>query len=239
MTVVSTFYLVLLGVYALYATACNWSHRNRAGTPRAGRFVFWLQSPLFFVASYIAVRQGIFTRDLVSPFSIGLGLLLGHLIFGVSLWLTHQVLRDAWGHFCDLQALWAFLVENPSLLLRFTTVSLTEEMIYRAAAQPLLCNWTHWPLFSVVVVAISFSLVHDHFFRNPWMQSLEFLLFSLLLGALYYWTHSLSLVIVIHTLRNLESVYLEYLVKVDELGDAVLAQQAIDAAYALRPSERS
>ena len=71
------------------------------------------------------------------------------------------------------------------------------------------------------------------------MQSAEFVGFAVLLGALYYLTQSLSLVVVVHTLRNLEIVYLEYLIKVDELGDEAVALDALERTYMRRTSESS
>ena len=41
----------------------------------------------------------------------------------------------------------------------------------------------------------------------------------------------------IHVMRNLESVYLEYLVLVDETGDPEKAQRALDATHMHRPTE--
>lgn len=198
-----------------------------------------LQTPLFVMACYFGWKRGVFSRDLVYPVSIGLGLLLGHLIFGLSLLATHRVWRDVWEHFVDLKSIARFLQENPDLLLRFFGVSLTEELIYRVSAQPMLTEWTGSPLLAIGAVAIAFSAVHKHFFRNAFWQSVEFMIFALLLGALYYWTNSLILVTVVHSLRNVESVYLEYLLKVNELGDEALALEAIEKAYSWRPSEHT
>lgn len=232
----STFFMALLVVYMIHAVVTN-RHTEAAPPARIPRITLVLQAPLLAYAVYYGVRQGIFSRDLVSPVSIGLGLAAGHLIFGISLLVTHRVVRDAAQHFVDLGSLWRFLTENPALLLRFFSVSFTEELVYRVTAQPLLIAWTGSPWLAIGLVALGFSVIHHHFFRNPWGQSAEFICFAVLLGALYYWTGSLMLVVVIHALRNLESVYLEYLVKAEELGDEALAMDAIEKMYAQRPSE--
>ncbi|MBI2434799.1 MAG: CPBP family intramembrane metalloprotease [Candidatus Hydrogenedentes bacterium] len=231
------FVLVFL-VYLLQALLVNSRSPDQAPR-RLSPLTFSVQSLLFCLALYFAVQRGMLSRDLVSPLSIGGGLLFGHFVFGVSLLVTHQELRDAAAHFLEFKALWHFLVENPPIIFRFLLVATTEEIIYRAAAQPLLMEATGWPLLSLTAVALAFSLVHWHFFRNPVVQSAEFLGFALLLGFLYYWTVSLSLVVVIHTLRNLEIVYLEYLVKLDELGDEEQAMKAIETAYSHKPAERA
>jgi membrane protease YdiL (CAAX protease family) len=83
----------------------------------------------------------------------------------------------------------------------------------------------------ILAVAAAFVVVHKHFFENTWHISLEFVIFALLLGGLYFWTGSFILVMVIHALRDIEIAYLEYLIKVEELGDAEQAAKAIEQAY--------
>ena len=177
-----------------------------------------LQSFLFVLACLFAARQGAFSRGLVSPVSIAIGLVAGHLIFGLSLLITHRSFRDAATHFVDFGSLWEFVVEHPRVLIHFVTVAAAEEVIYRAGAQPLIIQWTNSALGGVLLVAVAFALVHEHFFKNVAPQSGEFVIFSLLLGVLYYWTGSLILVVVVHAVRNIEIAFLEYLLRVEELG---------------------
>jgi len=177
-----------------------------------------LQSFLFVLACLFAARLGAFSRGLVSPVSIGIGLVAGHLIFGLSLLITHRSLRDAAAHFVDFGSLWEFVIEHPRVLMHFVAVAVAEEVIYRAGAQPLAIEWANSALGGVLLVAVAFALVHEHFFKNVAPQSGEFVIFSLLLGALYYWTGSLILVVVVHAVRNIEIAFLEYLLRVEELG---------------------
>ncbi len=230
-------FALLLVIYLAWTLATL--HREETPRARPSLAVLLLQTPLFFLACWIAWQREAFSRDLVFPVSIFCGVVLGHLIFCVSLLATHRVWRDVLEHLADLRALGAFLKENPDLMLRFFGVALTEEIIYRAAAQPLLAEWTGRPLLSIVVVAVVFSLVHRHFFRNEVAQSAEFVVFALLLGGLYYASGSLILVVLVHTVRNLESVFLEYLAKVEELGGEAQAQEVIEQTYSWRASEHS
>lgn len=225
------FFLVLLGAYIAYSVVIN-RREQGVNLRRPPVALVLLQTPLLVLAFYFAAQRGVFSRDLVSPVRIGLGVVVGHLVFGISLLITHRNLQDAAWHFVDFGSLWRFLVEIPGLLLRFFGVSFIEEMIFRVNAQAIVIEWTQHPLLAIILVAAAFSAVHQHFFRNPPVQSIEFAGFALLLGALYYWTNSLVLVMVVHTLRNLESLYLDYLVKVDELGDETLAMQAIEKEHA-------
>ena len=200
--------------------------RQRKARPRQLAGVVF-QSVLFALALYYGVREGVFSRQLVSPVYIGMGLAAGHLIFGISLLVTHRSLRDAATHFVDFGSIWEYVVENPRILSRFISVGAGEEIIYRVCAQPLLIQRTGMPVVSIVAVALCFSLIHEHFFRNGLSQSVEFVGFALLLGFLYYWTGSLILVIVVHAVRNIEIAFLEFLVRVEETGseEAVLHEQ--------------
>ena len=183
----------------------------------------YLQMVLFIVASYYGYRQGVFSRQLVSPVYICLGFLAGHLIFGISLLITQQSARAAASHFVDFHALWNFVIESPAVLMQFITVGIAEELIYRVGMQPLLIAWTGSAALGIAIVAIVFSFVHEHFLRNDIMQSSEFLGFAILLGVLYYWTGSLILIIVVHAVRNIEIAFLEYLVRLDETGSEEVA----------------
>jgi len=122
-------------------------------------------------------------------------------------------------------------------MMRFFSVAVVEEIIYRAAAQPLLMDLPGGAWTAILATALLFSLVHDHVYHNTPAGSAEFLAFALLLGLLYHVTGSLTLVIMIHVMRNLESVYLEYLVLVDETGDPEKAQRALNSAHTQRPTE--
>ena len=109
--------------------------------------------------------------------------------------------------------------------MRLIAVSFGEELMYRAAAQPALIGLTGHPWPAIFGVALLFSLAHQHFVRNPFPQSAEFLGFSLLLGFLYYAFGSLALILVVHTVRNLEIAYLDHVVKAEELGGTEMAER--------------
>lgn len=186
------------------------------------------QMALFVMACYWGVHHEVFSRQLVSPVYIGIGLLAGHLIFGLSLLATQHSLRDAAVHFVDFSSIWEFAVESPAILMQFIAVGVAEELIYRVGAQPLLIQWTGSPFAGIVLIALGFSCAHEHFFKNPFRQSAEFFGFALLLGGLYYFTGSLILVIVIHAVRNIEIAFLEYLISIEESGGEEQAAREAD-----------
>lgn len=197
-----------------------------------------LQAPLFWLAVYFAHRQEVFSRELVSPFYIGVGLIAGHLVFSISLLATHLSWRDSWSHMFDFGPIWNFTMDSPVVLTRFLGVAIAEELIWRVGAQVILVEWfqrilepSAGAVAGILVAATCFVLVHKHFFKNSWHVSVEFSAFALLLGALYYWTGSFILVMVIHAMRDIEIAYLEYLIKVEELGDEQAAADAIERSY--------
>ncbi|MBI2426171.1 MAG: CPBP family intramembrane metalloprotease [Candidatus Hydrogenedentes bacterium] len=230
-------FLIMVAVYLGYSMWLNRSAEDPL-FQRSKIKTYLVQGPLFVLACVLGWRAGVFGRELVSVYYLGAGLLIGHLIFGISLLSTHRKIGDTLRVLLDLPSLWAFAVETPGLLFRFLLVSFSEELIYRVALQSTLIEMapssSYGVTFAVGITALSFSVVHWHFFRNRILDSVEFAGFAVLLGLLYMWTQSLLLVVVIHTLRNLEIVYLEYMRQLIERGDAQSAMEAIEAHYTRR-----
>lgn len=197
------------------------------------------QLPLLGLAIWYGIQLQVFSRDLVSPFYIAGGLAAGHVIFVLSLLITHRSVSDALEHSFDLNGLWNFGRDMPFVLSRFLSVAFTEELIYRVVAQTLLIEMTGNAFISILVVSVVFSIVHNHFFKNSLVISLEFLGFALLLGGLYHWTGSLVLVAVIHAVRDIEIAYIEFLVRAQELGDDEQAIKEFEALYLPRRPEKA
>ncbi|MBI5095770.1 MAG: CPBP family intramembrane metalloprotease [Candidatus Hydrogenedentes bacterium] len=234
----STAFLFFLALHILHSIVTSRGEEPQG--PRRLSFVAAItQIPVFVLACYLGFQQGAVSRQLVNPAFIGAGLLAGHLIFGLSLLITHRSWRDAASHFFDVGAIWNYTMDSPIILTRFLSVSVAEELIWRVVAQPLLISVTGNVVAGITIVAVGFSLVHRHFFRNPLLVSFEFLCFALLLGCLYAYTGSLILVIVVHAVRDLEIAYLEYLIKVEELGDPQQAARVMEQAYWSRRPENT
>ncbi len=172
-----------------------------------------LQSGLLVVSCYLAYEAGAIGRSLFSPGWGILGVVAGHFIFGVSLCFSHRSLdslKNIGRYVLGVRSVARFAFEAPRQVFACLDVSLMEEIIYRVAAQSVLVVLVGNPTIAIVLVAIIFSIVHRHFFYNPIVDSIEFLAFSLLLGGLYYWSESLILVVMIHTIRNFEIVYFDH-----------------------------
>ncbi len=215
----TTAFLVFFVLYLLYALWDNLVRRAPEGK-RLSTITTLLQVPLFALGTLIIIDEGVINRGLVFLPAIAVGIALGHIVFVMSLIATKARPRDAWEHLRHVGPVLDYLKNDPMTLFRIFGVSLSEEIIYRAAAQPVLTHLTGSPLLGILLTAIAFCLVHAHFFRNPWEQSAEFTAFALLLGALYFYTGNLTLVALVHAVRNWEIAYIEY----------ALGQQAADEA---------
>jgi membrane protease YdiL (CAAX protease family) len=227
---------------ALLAATALFARPERLTARMARRGMALLESLLFVAACYVAFHQGALSRELLAPHYILLGLVGGHLLYGASLVLTQHnlhALRDYAEHFLDLRAVGRFARENPRALFGCLDGSIGEEVIYRAACQAVLIQSLGSPVTAIILVAFAFSITHGHYFRNALTASIEFTLFAVLLGALYYVTGSLILTILIHAVRNFDIVYLDFLLKKEALGDETQAQRAVEAAYMHQHTEHS
>ena len=129
--------LVLLGLHLAHSLFRN--GRVSPGKPRTIRFdLFVIQFPLFGVAAAIAYMEGALGRELLNPLYISAGLVLGHVVFVLSLLTIHQSVSDAREVLLGFGAIWEFMVESPLILSRYVGVAVTEEVIYRVAAQGAL-----------------------------------------------------------------------------------------------------
>ena len=220
----STAFAIFFTLYLLYALWDNALRRADDPAPRTlSSFSAALQAPLFLTTAWLAARAGVFDRELVFLPAILLALVVGHLLFALSLIATDRQPREALRMLGRVPAILAYLRDDPATLTRVFAVSFSEEVIYRAAAQPWLIERTGSPALGIGLAAAAFCVVHAHFFRNPWPQSAEFAAFALLLGALYFYTGSLIAVAVIHAVRNWEIAYLEHVLAQQEDAPAPAA----------------
>jgi len=207
----TTAFLTVWGIYTAYALLRNL--RGRDGFSLTAQL---LQTALVLFAIYWLWTNGKLTRYLWSPVDVGAGLASGHLLFILALAITHQHPGDVAGHAVDLRGITAFVLENPETALRFLGVAVIEEMVYRGTAQDILLTLWGRPLPAIGITALFFCLLHSHFFRNGVVSALEFALFTVMIGIMYYYTSSLTLVILVHTVRNVESAYLDYCVSMED-----------------------
>ncbi len=243
--------LILLLLHTVMAVVANRYEESKV-PPRLHAANILVQLPIFYLGLFIAFQAGVFSRQLVSPVWIGFGLVVGHAVFAVSLLTTAlgathddsaseeddeepigtwDAFREAFEVATDFGGLWEFMTNNPYVLSRFLGVAFAEELIWRAGAQTAVIEYIGSPAAAILLTAFVFVIVHRHVQQNSWVVNIEFAAFAILLGVLYYASGSFILVIVIHALRDIEIAYLEFLIKVGELGDRELAEREIEEIY--------
>lgn len=240
MTLAAVF-MGFLTLHVLHNLATNWRGGDRTDLShdRPKPYMLLSQTPMFLIACYLAYQQGVFSRALLSPLYFAAGLAAGFLIFCASVYIVHATYKAAVEMFTHGLRLARFTLDCPAVLSRFITVAFAEELIYRAVAQPILIAWTGSAVLGIGILAVVFSIVHHHFFRNSWRVSGEFLVFSTALGTLYYLTGSLLLVIVIHAVRDIAIAYLEFEGRLEDGADWESAADAIDSEYGPRRNLRT
>ncbi len=246
--------LTLLLLHSVMAVVSNRIEESKV-PPRLFAANILVQLPIFYIGLFLAFQAGVFSRQLISPIWIGFGLVVGHAVFAASLLTTAlgaaaeedddtnsgeddeepigswDAVKEAYEVATDFGGLWEFITNNPYVLSRFLGVAFAEELIWRAGAQTVVLDYVGSPAVAVLLTAFVFVVVHRHVLQNTWVVNIEFAAFAILLGVLYYASGSFILILVIHALRDIEIAYLEFLIKVGELGDRELAEREIEQIY--------
>ncbi len=98
-----------------------------------------------------------------------------------------------------------------SLVMLAILPAMFEETIFRGGLQNLLSRWWKAPVFSIVVTAIIFSIVHGSYFGFLSRAVLGFLL-----GWMYYRTGNIWLNIIAHAANNAFAVTAIYIVRLKD-----------------------
>ncbi len=167
---------------------------------------------------YLLVQQ-VLPRNFFSIPGWIAGLLIGHVLYTLGFFITVGFNPIVKKQFLSFYQLLRFCFLSPVILGRTLIIALTEEIIYRATIQSVLLEIIKNVPITILIVAISFTLVHEHIFQNQLRQNIEFLLFSIFISVLYLITNDLGFVTLLHFIRNMESNYLEYQEKLQEIND--------------------
>ncbi|MBI1319209.1 MAG: CPBP family intramembrane metalloprotease [Candidatus Hydrogenedens sp.] len=223
-------FLVLFALYLAQTVAAHYRNRKSDQPHPPTLFRALMQSPLVILSFVLAWHYHALDRGVFSLPMIVAGLLVGHVIFAISVYATHRDWDDALAVFLDWESLRDYFVNNPNVSFRIVNLSLTEELIYRVVLQHLtITHLGFWP--GLLLTALLFGLSHEHLFRNHTRETAEFLVFSVLLGAVYYATGSLVLVVAIHAVRNFEIAIIDFNGRAHDLGSEAEAQRELDRAY--------
>ncbi|MGC8737603.1 MAG: CPBP family glutamic-type intramembrane protease [Candidatus Hydrogenedens sp.] len=178
-----------------------------------------IQSLLLICAIFYLFIQQILPRNLFFVPNWIVGLVLGHILYTIGFLITVGFNSIVKNQFLSFLQVFRFSFLSPVLLGKTFTVALTEEIIYRATIQPILIGIMGSPAIAILIVSLTFTLVHEHIFQNQLRQNIEFLIFSIIISILYHVTNDLGFVTILHFIRNMESNYLEYLDKLQEIND--------------------
>ncbi len=206
--------LVIFSIYFLLSLFQN-LFQNKGVSPITKICQFIL---IIYAITYLVIQQ-ILPRNLFSVHSWILGLVIGHILYTAGFVVTVGFDGIVKKQLLSFWKLLGFSFLSPIILGRTLGVAITEEIVYRGSVQTILTNTLQNAFFSILIVAITFTLVHEHIFKNEPRQNIEFLLFSIMLGILYHFTNDLALVTAIHFIRNMESNYLEFLEKIQEVNN--------------------
>lgn len=223
----TTAFLLLWAIYTLYSLIRNLSGSERGALP--GQL---LQTVLVLIALRYTWVSGALSRGLWSPLDIAGGAVLGHVLFAVSLAITHQHLGDVARHAVNLRGIAGFVRRTPEICVRFFGVAAVEELVYRAGAQEMLMGMPGGAAPAIGVTALCFCVLHNHFLKNGFVSAFEFVLFTLAIGLMYYYTSSLALVVLVHWVRNVESAYLDFCALVEDTHDEDEALRVMSTRHA-------
>jgi len=98
-----------------------------------------------------------------------------------------------------------------SLIMLAILPAMFEETIFRGGLQNLLSRWWKMPIFSIVVTAVIFSVVHGSYFGFLSRAVLGFVL-----GWMYYRTGNLWLNIIAHAANNAFAVTMIYVMRLKD-----------------------
>lgn len=206
--------VVLFSMYFLLELS-----RNFFRIQRLTAIVKIVQSLLLICAAVYLIVQQILPRSLFFVPNWITGLLLGHVLYTVGFLIIAGFNPIVKNQFLSFFQVLRFSFASPVILGRTFVVALTEEIIYRATIQPILIGIIGNAIVAILIVSITFTLVHEHIFQNQMRQNIEFLLFSVIISILYLMTNDLGFVTIIHFIRNMESNYLEFQEKLQEIND--------------------
>ncbi len=177
-----------------------------------------LQFIIFLISLFYLFTFTIFPRNFLFFPSWLPGIVLGHILYTLGLIITTGNLL-MWKHIASFGDIIKFCFLSPLILGRTFAGAVLEEIIYRGCFQTIFIRYLNNPLLGIMIVAFGFLLVHKHIFDSTMTQNIEFFVFSIILGIIYYYTDDLGLVSMIHFFRNMSTSYLDFVEKFEEKGD--------------------
>ncbi|MDY6853166.1 MAG: hypothetical protein SWO11_00440 [Thermodesulfobacteriota bacterium] len=163
---------------------------------------------MFFLVSLCLNGKIVLSQETNIIFYALSGFVLGLLIFFISLFLTTLSFSEIIAHGLPFSGIFGCFIDRPLRAMTILIASIVEEFIWRAVIQDYFGRiYLGNLLVNVTLTAFLFSIVHKRILEGDILKKLEFLLFSLFLGYSFAVTHSLTFVILIHLMRNINIEY--------------------------------
>lgn len=163
---------------------------------------------IFFLASLCLNGKIVLSQETNIIFYALSGFALGLLIFFISLFLTTLSFGEIIAHGLPFPGIIGYFVDRPLRAMTILIACTVEEFIWRAVIQDhfgrIYLGGLH---IYVIFTAFLFTIVHKKNLEGDILKKLEFFLFSLFLGYSFSVTHSLTFVILIHLVRNVNIEY--------------------------------
>jgi len=131
------------------------------------------------------------------------GLIVGQGLFLLSLAINRLSIAEPLSCIASPRSHFSYSYEHPFILIKSLLIAFYEELLWRGTIVYLLGNSS----FAVIASSLWFTSIHLHKRKEfVWVEWLDLLLFSMLLGLLFLTTTNLLFVTVIHAVRNINVI---------------------------------
>ena len=186
-------FLVFLLVYAaLAAFAPTGSKLSR------GNFVL---GNALVVAGLLLNWQAFRGTPPFRPLLIPVALLCGQLLYMAAVLATKLSIKEALSAALPSASIAVTCRKRPLLLAQYCFMVTYEEFLWRATAQRFFGDILTSAPGAILITACLFTLLHQKMLHHN-VEKMEFLIFSVVLGLIYYYTASLLFVVLVHAVRD-------------------------------------
>jgi len=135
------------------------------------------------------------------PLLIPVALLCGQLLYMVAVLATRLSVKEAVSAALPSANIATTCRKRPLLLAQYCFMVTYEEFLWRATAQRFFADVLTSASVAILITACLFTLLHQKMFDHN-VEKIEFLVFSVVLGLIYYYTASLLFVVLVHAVRD-------------------------------------
>ena len=134
------------------------------------------------------------------PLLIPVALLCGQLLYVAAVLATKLSIKEALSAAIPSTDIATTCRRQPLLLVQYCFMVTYEEFLWRASAQQFLEDILTNAPSAILMTACLFTLLHQKKLKLN-AERIEFLVFSVILGLIYYFTASLLFVVLVHAMR--------------------------------------